>query len=162
MTGSTEKSYTFLKKDASSIKVKYILLFYAPFNAHNYAIFQFASYLDHYTLIELVFPSITGQNFVFLFSFLVVDIRNVCLIFLMTKIIQLLKLCYSKTSLGFPGGSVGKESVCNARDPGLIPGLGRSPGEGNGSPLQYSCLENPMDSRAWWVIIHGDAKSQTH
>ena len=50
---------------------------------------------------------------------------------------------------GFPGGSAGKTSVCNAGDPGLIPGLGRSPGEGNGSPLQYSCLENLMDSRAW-------------
>ena len=47
--------------------------------------------------------------------------------------------------LGFPSGSDGKASVCNARDPGLIPGLGRSPGEGNGSPLQNSCLENPMD-----------------
>ena len=47
------------------------------------------------------------------------------------------------------GGSDGKASVCNAGDPGSIPGLGRSPGEGNGSPLQYSCLENPMDSGAW-------------
>ena len=45
----------------------------------------------------------------------------------------------------FPGGSVGKESACNAGDPGSIPGLGRSPGEGNGNLLQYSCLENPMD-----------------
>ena len=51
--------------------------------------------------------------------------------------------------LGFPGGSNGKASVCNAGDLGSIPGLGRSPGEGNGSPLQYSCLENPMDCRAW-------------
>ena len=51
--------------------------------------------------------------------------------------------------LCFPGGSDGKTSVCNAGDPGSIPGLGRSPGEGNGSPLQYSCLENLMDSRAW-------------
>ena len=47
--------------------------------------------------------------------------------------------------LGFPGGSDGKASVCNAGDPGSIPGSGRSPGEGNGNPLQYSCLENPMD-----------------
>ena len=47
--------------------------------------------------------------------------------------------------VGFPGGSDGKESACNARDPGLIPGSGRSPEEENGSPLQYSCLENPMD-----------------
>ena len=46
---------------------------------------------------------------------------------------------------GFPGGSEGKESACNARDPGLILGLGRSPGEGNGDPLQYSCLEDPLD-----------------
>ena len=54
-----------------------------------------------------------------------------------------------------------KASVCNAGDPGLIPGLGRSPGEGNGSPLQYSCLENPMDGGAWWATVHGVAKSQT-
>ena len=64
-------------------------------------------------------------------------------------------------SLGFPGGSDGKASVCNARDPGLIPGLGRSPGEGNGSPLQYSCLENPMDSGAWLAAVQGVAKSRT-
>ena len=51
--------------------------------------------------------------------------------------------------MGFPGGSDGKASVCNAGDLGLIPGLGRSPREGNGSPLQYSCLENPMDQGAW-------------
>ena len=51
--------------------------------------------------------------------------------------------------LGFPGGSEGKVSTCNAGDLGLISGLGRSPGEGNGNLLQYSCLENPMDGRAW-------------
>ena len=46
-------------------------------------------------------------------------------------------------------------------DAGLIPGSGRSPGEGNGTPLQYSCLENPMDGGAWWVIVHGVTKSET-
>ena len=51
--------------------------------------------------------------------------------------------------LGFPGGSEVKESASNAEDPGSIPGSGRSPGEGNGNPLQYSCLENPMDGEAW-------------
>ena len=51
--------------------------------------------------------------------------------------------------MGYPGGSHGKTSVYNAGDPGSIPGLGRYPGEGNGSPLQYSCLENPMDGGAW-------------
>ena len=55
---------------------------------------------------------------------------------------------YSSTE-GFPGGSDDKESACNAGDLGLIPGLGRSPGEGNGNPLQYSCLENPMDRGAF-------------
>ena len=50
---------------------------------------------------------------------------------------------------GFPGGSDGKASARNAGDPGSIPGLGRSPGEGNGNPLQYSCLENSMDGGAW-------------
>ena len=49
---------------------------------------------------------------------------------------------------GFPGGSVSKASACNVGDPGLIPGSGRSPGEGNGNPLQHSCLENPMDGGA--------------
>jgi len=60
--------------------------------------------------------------------------------------------------MGFPGGSV---SVCNAGDQGLIPGLGRSPGEGNGNPLQYSYLENPMDRGAWWATVHGVSKSWT-
>ena len=51
--------------------------------------------------------------------------------------------------MGFPGGSDGKECACNAGDPGSIPGLGRSPGEGNGNPLQYSYLENSMNRGAW-------------
>ena len=63
--------------------------------------------------------------------------------------------------MGFPDGLVSKESACNAGDTGdsgLIPALGRSPGEENGSPLQYSCLENPTDRGAWWALIHGVAK----
>ena len=63
--------------------------------------------------------------------------------------------------MGLPGGSDGKGSACNAGDPGSIPGLGRSPGEGNGNPLQNSCLENPMDRGAWWATVHGVAKSRT-
>ena len=54
----------------------------------------------------------------------------------------------------FPGGSDGKESVCNKGDPSLIPGSGRSPTEGNGKPLQYSCLGNPMDRGAWQATVH--------
>ena len=61
--------------------------------------------------------------------------------------------------MGFPGGSDGKESICNAGGLGLIPGLGRSPGEGNGYQLQYSCLENSMDRGTWQAIVHGVAKS---
>ena len=60
-----------------------------------------------------------------------------------------------------PSSSDGKESARNAGDPGLIPGLGRSPGEGNGNPLQYSCLENSMDEGAWWATVHGVTKSWT-
>ena len=59
----------------------------------------------------------------------------------------------------FPGASDGKESACSAGDLGSIPGLGRSPGEGNGNSLSYSCLENPMDRETWWVTVHGLAKS---
>ena len=61
----------------------------------------------------------------------------------------------------FPGGSEGNESSCNAGDPGLIPGLGISLGEGNGYPLQYSCLENSKDKGAWRATVQGVAKSQT-
>ena len=60
--------------------------------------------------------------------------------------------------LGSRGGSDGKVSACNAGDPGLIPGLGRSLGEGNSNPLQYSCLGNPTVRGAWWATEHGVAK----
>ena len=63
--------------------------------------------------------------------------------------------------MGFPCSLVGKESACNAGDLGLIPGLGRLPGEGNGNPLQYSCLENLMDRGAWQATVHGVTKSWT-
>ena len=62
--------------------------------------------------------------------------------------------------VGFPGGSDGKESVCNAGNPGSIPGSKRSPGEGNGNPLQYSCLGNPKDRGDWWATVYGVTKSQ--
>ena len=62
---------------------------------------------------------------------------------------------------GFPSGPDGKESACNAGDPGSIPGLGRSPGEGNGNPLQYSCLEDSMDRGAWYATFLEVTKSYT-
>ena len=58
----------------------------------------------------------------------------------------------------FPGGSDDKVSACSVGDLGSIPGLGRSPGEGNGNPLQYACLENPMDRGVWYVTVHGGCK----
>ena len=64
-------------------------------------------------------------------------------------------------SLGFPGGSEVKAFAYDARDLGSTPGSGRSPGKGNGNPLQYSCLENPLDGGAWWATVHGVTKSQT-
>ena len=66
-----------------------------------------------------------------------------------------------KKLFGFHGGSDDKESACNTGDPGLIPGSRRSPEEGNGNPLQYSCLENSMDRGAWQVAVNGVAKSWT-
>ena len=68
--------------------------------------------------------------------------------------------CILSVSLGFPGCSDNKESACNAGVLSLIPGLGRPPGEGNGNPLQHSCLDKPMDRRAWWATVHGVTKSQ--
>ena len=63
--------------------------------------------------------------------------------------------------MGFPGGADCKESACNAGDSGLIPGLGRPPGERNGNPLQYSCLENSLDRGAWGATVHEVTKSRT-
>ena len=70
-------------------------------------------------------------------------------------------MCSFLECLGFPGGSEGKESACNVGDPGLIPRLGRSSGEVNGYPLQYSYLENSMDRGAWRATVHGVTNSQT-
>ena len=72
----------------------------------------------------------------------------------------LLRWLFPGSSLGFPGGSVVKNPPANAGDTDLIPGLGRSPGEENSNPLQYSCLGNPMDRGAWTVTVHGQ-KSRT-
>ena len=78
---------------------------------------------------------------------------------------QYTKELYLKKGLngpdGFLGGSEVKAFACNAGDLGLIPGSGKSPGEGNDNPLQYFCLENPMDGGAWWASVHGVTRSQT-
>ena len=71
------------------------------------------------------------------------------------KVVSLPFDCCLGWSLSFPHSSVSKESACNAGDPGSIPRSGRSPGEGNDNPLQYSCLENPMDRGALWATVHG-------
>ena len=89
----------------------------------------------------LFFPYLSGIN-VFL-----------CL---MTNVLKIIVLY-----IQFPGGSDGKASACNVGDPASIPGSGRSHGEGNGNPLQYSCLENSMDGGAWWATVHGVAQSRT-
>ena len=68
---------------------------------------------------------------------------------------------WATSLMGFSGGSAVRNLPADVRDAGLIPGLGRSPGEGNGNPLQYSCLENFMDRGAWRAAVHGVAKSQT-
>ena len=72
------------------------------------------------------------------------------------------QLISSSNFTDFPGGSNSKESAYNAGDPGLIPGSGRSPGEGNSNPFQYSCLENPMDRGAWWAAVHGVGQRVGH
>ena len=70
-------------------------------------------------------------------------------------------LILTKSNLGFPGGLEVKASASNVGDPGLIPGSGRSPGEGNGNPLQYSCLENPMDGEAWLVVYSSQGRKES-
>ena len=71
---------------------------------------------------------------------------------------MLFKKTWDKERRAFPRSSVGKDSTCDAGDPGSIPGSGRSSGEGNDNPLQYSCLENPMDRGAWRATVHGVAR----
>ena len=63
--------------------------------------------------------------------------------------------------MDFPGGSAVKNLPANGGDVGSVPGLGRPPGEGNGTPLQYACLENPMDKGAWWATVRGATESDT-
>ena len=70
-------------------------------------------------------------------------------------------MCYYNNKSGLPWASDGRDSACNAGEQGLIPESGRSPGEGNGNPLQYSCKENYMDRGGWWATVHGVAKSWT-
>ena len=74
---------------------------------------------------------------------------------------KLIILKYATLNIGLSGGSDGKVSAYNVEDPDSIPGLGRSPGDRNGNPLQYSCLANPMDRGAWWATVHGVAESDT-
>ena len=71
------------------------------------------------------------------------------------------QISYVNIFMGFPGASDGKESVCSARDLGSIPVIGRFPGEGNGHPLQCSCLENPVDRGARWATVCGVAEADT-
>ena len=75
-------------------------------------------------------------------------------------LLQNLNKVFSQPSISTLGGSDGKEPACNAGDPRSIPGSRKFPGEGNGSPLQYSYLENPMNRGAWWATVHGVSNSQ--
>ena len=99
---------------------------------------------------------------------IIVTCINICILKKWNHFLHItyLKIFFARAHyfLGFPSGSAGKNPPAkagDARDMGLIPGLGRSTGEGNGNPLQYSCLENPMDRGTWWAIVHGVAKSWT-
>ena len=88
------------------------------------------------------------SNFTFTFTLLVIQIPS-----------SYKDACH--IGLGFPSGSDGKESACSVGDLGLIPELGRFPGEGNDYPLQFSCLKNSIDREAWWATVHGVAKRGT-
>ena len=104
------------------------------------------SSLSNSVVFHCVFALIAEEGFLYLsllfFGTLHYDLSNNC-------------------KMGFPGGSNGKESACSPVDPGSNPGSGRSPGEGNGYPLQYSCLEKSMDRGAWGATAHGVANSGT-
>ena len=120
---------------------------------------KFSYYPLSLSVFDLHFLKLLGMhtvtNIVFLLSgpsYHYASLVSLCFLLIITLSLSL---------LGFPGGSDGNTSACNVGDPGLIPGSGRSPGEGNGNPLQYSCLENPMPRGTWWATVHGITKSQT-
>ena len=137
------------------------------FRIFYFSLCQFfkAAFFSKNLLIFSKFSSLVLQNYSFIFSYY---IRNsfkfqVMLPTFLTLVICACSCFYLNSFQwayyfykGFPGGSDGKESTCNAGDPGSI--QGRSPGEGNGNPLQYSCLENPMDRGVWWATVHGGHK----
>ena len=108
--------------------------------------------LQHWTLLPLLVTSTIGCCFC---------LGSFSSFFLELFLHWFPEAYWAPTDLGFPGGSDGKASACNVGDPGSIPRSGRSPGEGNGIPLQHSCLENPMDGGAWQATVYGVAKSWT-
>ena len=110
-----------------------------------------ASILQHsaFFMIQLSYPMTTGKTIALIIWTFV------------SKVMSLLFNMLSRFVIGFSDGSDGKEPACNADDLGLIPGSGRSLGEGNGNPLQYSYLENPMDGEAWQSTPHGIAELNT-
>ena len=134
------------------VEVEFVLAVSLPQQHMVLSNFKFLS-------IWIVFSGISEWILVFIFWFTLYGIGSWKLFSFSTW--KMSMTCLALLLLGFPGGSVGKESACNARDLGSIPGLGRSPEEGNGYPLQHSGLENSIDGGAWQATVHGVAKSQT-
>ena len=127
----------FLFVPLSTVSLATTLIFILPFYLLilDWIYFSFPSFSRWRLRLKLFFPSIIKT---LLFGFQLLGIQGL---------------------LGFPCGSDGKESAWNIEDVGSIPVLGRFLGEGNGNPLQYSCLENPMERGAWWSTVHGVAKN---
>ena len=124
------------------------------------------------TQIHFFFPSSSQNGYITFFVKSVIRVYIILIIYhsltsqviyydYVSFLIQLGLFFSLELTFCFPGGSGGRESACNAEDPGSIPGSGRSEGEGNGNPLQYSCLENHIDRGALWATVHGAAKSWT-
>ena len=113
-------------------------------------------------LIFLWFPPfLISTSFIYLFIWLCWGVVVACSIFCCKHVDSLAVACGLSSCKGFPGGWEVKASACNTGDLGSIPGSVRSPGEGNGNPLQYSYLENPVDGGAWWATVHRVTKSRT-
>ena len=127
----------------------------------NYAVFWGASYPILLPSLSPSHKSDLHHNLNALLAFSGLPPSNFCLL----QMFPLINLLYIESHLvpasRRTGGSDGKESACNAGDSGLVPGSRKSPGEGNSNPLQYFCLENSMDRKAWRATVHGVAKSQT-
>ena len=162
-TGESSQNHIFDPKEESTfstmvmhLKIYYLFVLYLKLSTQQ--IFVFCFFLENINLALKPFHSLNQCNSL---SKSLKWTKYSCDVFITEETKISISNSLKVEPESFPCSSVSKESACSAGDPGLIPGSGRSPGEGNDKPLQYSCLENPMDREAWHATVHGSQELDT-